>query len=346
MLYIDIKYAQIAGRSIERFKILKNSPFLACGRCKICGDSQKNKSKTRFYFYEKEGCVNAQCHNCGYSSSLGFYLKLQDAILSKEYFFEKFKDKNNSLPKPTIKPCKEFTPKKINYTKSDLPGLSVLPSVWDLPDDHFAKMYVTSRKIPKTTPLLFSENFCNFASQYKDDFKNTTKDHPRIIIPFTKDNRIYAFQARSLNGEQPKYITIFIEDDAPKIFGIEKLTVKRPVYVVEGPIDSLFIPNCIAALSSGLESCAFAASKIINNNLSDFVLVYDNEPRNVEIVKLYDKSIKSNHNVVVWPNNYKFKDINEAVIDGVHPKDIYDIIKNNTFSGIEAMVRFNSWKKV
>lgn len=343
MLYIDIKYAQIAGRSINLFRIAKNSPFLARGRCKISGDSQKNKTKTRFYFYEKDGKINAQCHNCGYSSSLGFYLKEYEPMLNTEYVFEKFKDS-----KPYSAPVKEpeFIPKQIKFKKSDLPSVSMLPSVWDLDSQHPVRKYIEGRKIPKSFPVLYAEKFCNFASQYKDEFKNATKDHARVIIPFIKDNRIFAFQARSLGNEKPKYITIFVDESAPKIFGLERLTAKRPVHVVEGPIDSLFIPNCIAALSSSLNQCAIKAQEVINNNLSDFILIYDNEPRNAEIVKLYDKSIESNYNVVVWPQSYKYKDINEAIIDGMDPRTIYDIIKSNTFSGIEARLRFNLWKKI
>jgi hypothetical protein len=343
LLYIDVKYAQFAGRSINLFKVVRNFPFLARGRCKICGDSQRNKSKTRFYFYEKEGKINAQCHNCGYSASLGFYLKEYEPLLNSEYVFETFKgSKEYSAP---VKE-QEFIPKQIKFQKSDFPHISVLPSVWELDETHPVRKYIEGRKIPKSFPVLYAENFCNFASKFKDEFKNTTKDHARIIVPFIKDNRIFAFQARTLGKETPKYYTIFIDESAPKIFGIERLTVKRPVYIVEGPIDSLFIPNCIAALSSSLYQCAIKAKEVINNNLSDFILVYDNEPRNAEIVKLYDKCIESNYNVVVWPQSYKYKDINEAVIDGMDPRTIYDIIKSNTFNGIEARLRFNSWKKI
>ena len=342
MLYIDIKYSQFAGAYLDRFKIAKNFPFLARARCKICGDSQKSKSKTRFYFYEKGGKINAQCHNCGYSSSLGFYLKEYEPNLYSQYVFEKFKD--------TDKPCAsviEFTPKPISYQKKVIEYTEhELVKVSELPDSDPVKQYVESRKIPKSYPLLLARNFCKFASKYKDDFKNAQKDHARIVIPFyDSDKEFCGFQARSLNGEQPKYITIFANDDATKIFGLDRLKVKRPVYIVEGPIDSLFVPNCIAALSSALSECAIKAQKIINNNLNDFILVYDNEPRNKEIVKLYDKSIESGYNVVVWPQSYNYKDINEAVIDGVPPQEVFDIIKNNVYTGIEARIRFNAWKK-
>ena len=59
-----------------------------------------------------------------------------------------------------------------------------------------------------------------------------------------------------------------------------------------------------------------------------------------------DVAIKMGHNVVIWPNTVHEKDINEMVVNGISPDEIEDIISNNTFSGIEAQINFNYWKKV
>lgn len=348
MLYIDTKYAQFAGIYIERFKVVKNNPFLARGRCKICGDSKKSRAKTRFYFYEKDGKINCQCHNCGWSSSLKTYLETYENHLYAEYNMEMFKERFGDR-EPTKAPEFEFKelPSAKKYTALAKLDEFGLPSVYALDTNHPTRKYVESRSLPKSVPILYAENFCKFASKYKEDFANAKKDHARIVIPFIDDNgSVYGFQARALGEEIPKYYTIFIDEEKPKIYGLEKLNAERNVYIVEGPIDSLFIPNCVAALSSNLQECANKISCLINKHLKGFVLVYDNEPRNKEIVKLYDKSIESNYNVVLWPSSFKYKDINAAIIGGMHPREIFTIIKENTFSGLEAKLRFAYWKQV
>jgi hypothetical protein len=116
--------------------------------------------------------------------------------------------------------------------------------------------------------------------------------------------------------------------------------VHEPVRIVEGPIDSLFVKNCVASGDSSLTTVAD------NISAGKKVLIFDNEPRNKEIVKLMQESIKSNHHIVIWPNIIEAKDINEMVMSGISPAEIESIISSNTFSGLEAQTKFVFWKKV
>lgn len=349
MIYIDIKYAQYAGVYIERFKILKHNPFTARGRCKICGDSKKSKTKARLYFFEIDGGIAVNCKNCGYGSPLSFYLKEQEPALYDQYKIETFADKMGVRPEDLEKNKEKiddslFVP---SYKPEPINSLGI-PKVIDLDDNHPVKKYVRdARKIPDYANVLYAEEFCKFASKYKDEFKGIKKDHSRIVIPFlNKSGEMIAFQARALGNEQPKYYTIFLNDKEREFYGVERINKDKNIYIVEGPIDSMFLPNGIAALSSNLRQCADKLSEQINKHLNGFILVYDNEPRNKEIVKLYDKSIELNYNVVLWPETFKYKDINAAIADGMPPKEVYKIIKNNTFRGLEARLRFAFWKKV
>lgn len=341
-LYIDIKYAKLAGLGISLFKLKKMSPFLAMGRCPICGDSQTNKFKCRFFFYEKQGKINASCHNCGYSASIGSYLKAQEPLMFKQYCLEIF-GKNDVIEKPKQE---DFIPEKIAPIVSKLTLDNVgLPLVKDLHYDNHARVYIESRNLPEY-PFLYAKEFCKFASQFNKDFA-TKKEHARVIIPFFgEDGSIHAFQARTLGNDEPKYYTVSVEEDSHKIFGIERINKDETVLVVEGPLDSLFLDNCIAARSSSLKECAIKSSRLIYNNpKNDYVLVYDNEPRNKDLCKLIEKAVDENFRVCLLPESWNHKDINDAILAGMQPNDIKALILNNTYQGLSAKLKFNNWKK-
>jgi hypothetical protein len=161
-------------------------------------------------------------------------------------------------------------------------------------------------------------------------------DHPRLLIPFrTEEREVFAYQGRAFGNEQPKYITIKLEDK-DKIFGLDRVDKTKNIYVVEGPLDSLFLDNCIA---------------IAGSDFSNFVrlhttIIFDNEPRNKEIIKQLEKTIGLGSNVVIWPNSMKHKDINDMIIAGYTKEQIQEIIIDNTFSGVKAKLRFAEWRKI
>ena len=69
-------------------------------------------------------------------------------------------------------------------------------------------------------------------------------------------------------------------------------------------------------------------------------IVFDNEPRNGEIVKQIEKMIDKGRKVVLWPDNVEEKDINDMILSGMTKENIQEIIKQNTFSTAEAKLRF------
>ena len=163
----------------------------------------------------------------------------------------------------------------------------------------------------------------------------------RLIIPFfDKEKRLIAVQGRALGESKIRYITVKIQDDVPKFYGLDRIDETKTVYVVEGPIDSMFLENAVATADSNLES-------IINVLPKDkVVLVFDNEPRNKEIVKKINLAIENHFNVVIWPEYIDSKDINEMILNGFSPDEIQDIISNNTFVNLRAKMEFVNWKKV
>ena len=161
-------------------------------------------------------------------------------------------------------------------------------------------------------------------------------DHPRVVLPFFDvNNNMFAFQGRAFGKEDPRYITIKLDENKRRIYGLDRLDVNKKVYVVEGPIDSLFLPNAIAAAGADL-----------NINLPNAVYILDNEPRNKQIVDKIQQLILNNKKVCIFPKSLKHKDINDMVMAGMSVAEIQTIIDNNTFSKLSAQQQLNNYKEV
>ena len=320
---IDSKYVGLISSRLQKFKKVK--PDLYNFRCPICGDSQKNKNKCRGYMYVVKNNTNFKCHNCGASLSLNNFIKKLDTTLHKQYTLEKFKEGHTGRSFVVDEP--EFKFKKPVFRKKlDLPKAS---------ENFFAKEYLEERKL-NPEKFYFTDKFKEWTNTKKQTFDSTYRDEPRIIIPmYDRDKNLIGFQGRSLTHNSVKYITVMLEDSAPKIYGLDTIDEKLPVYVVEGPFDSTFINNSVALCGSDGDLGYLEGS--------DTILVYDNEPRNREIVGRIERCIDRNQKVVIWPSNIIEKDINDMVLAG---HDVMSMIKLNTYSGLEAKVKFNSWKKV
>ena len=55
------------------------------------------------------------------------------------------------------------------------------------------------------------------------------------------------------------------------------------------------------------------------------------------------KTIDKGYSVVIWPIGIAEKDINDMFLAG---HDVQDLVQLNTYSGLEAKLKFNLWKKV
>jgi DNA primase len=165
------------------------------------------------------------------------------------------------------------------------------------------------------------------------------------VIPFRDENgKIFAYQGRAFGKEQPKYITIILDHNKDKVFGLDTVTKDKPVLVVEGPLDSLFLDNCIAVAGASFRSPLSIEGRLMQNG--ELTIIYDNEPRNKEICKQIERSINQGQRVVLWPESMKHKDINDMIVAGYTKEQIQDIIRNSTFSGAAAQLRFAEWRKI
>ena len=192
----------------------------------------------------------------------------------------------------------------------------------------------TARKLNPDN-FYYAEKFKKFANSLKPTFESETHDEERIIIPLYYEKNLIGFQGRSLGSSKVKYITVMLDDDAPKIYGLDNIRRDAPVYVTEGPFDSTFIRNAIAMCG--------ADADISRWGISNPVWIYDNEPRNREITNRISKTIDSGQSVVIWPESIDDKDINDMVMSGL---DVQSVIESNTYSGLQAKLKFNTWKKI
>jgi transcription elongation factor Elf1 len=326
MSYIDAKYINLISPQLVKFA--KKKEDLYTFRCPYCGDSAKNRNKTRGYFYRKRNDYFFKCHNCGQGRTLTNFLKDNSPVLHDEYVMERYKEgltgKASNTPDPDFKIKSPIFDKSIF---SDLQRIS------NLNITHKARAYLTNRQIPE-------KYFSNF--YYAEDFnawaglENTLKES-RIIIPLiTQDGKVFGYQGRSLDpSTKLRYITTILDKGYPKVFGLNHLTPSQRVYVTEGPFDSLFISNSIAMCGSDVTLDDF--------NFNDVVYVLDNEPRNKQIVDKYARLIDQGKSIVIWPTTVKEKDINDMVLSG---HDVQSMVESNVYQGLEAQVKFTAWKKV
>jgi len=322
---VDSKYIGLVSSRLTKFKRVK--PNLYNFRCPICGDSQKHKNKARGYFYGIKANVNFRCHNCGASMSFSNFLKQIDTTLHKQYVMEKFKDGfagvkgGSAIEKPAeLKfEAPQFKP------KLDLPKAS---------ENSAAKSYLEKRKL-NPNDFYYTDKFKAWSNSHKKTFDDVSYDEPRIIIPLFYKNTLVGFQGRSLGPSKVKYITVMINDDAPKIYGLDNIRRDAPVFVTEGPIDSTFLRNSIAMCG--------ADGDVGKWGVSTPVWVYDNEPRSKEITTRISNTIDRGESVVIFPSNIHEKDLNDMVLAG---HDVQSIVESNIYKGLEATLKFTTWKRI
>lgn len=310
--------------SLEKFKWRRDN--IATCRCFMCGDSKKCKTKTRGYFYANKGQYYYKCHNCGYACTIKTALESVSPHLAKEYALEAYRSGSTAFAVETISPVKAIIPDYIGTC------------ITELPESHYAKKYVDARGIPKEKQglLYFCENFAFIAEKF---FKTSVRE-PRLVIPFFDDQKkIIGVQGRSFEpNAKIRYITYKSPHVDRLWYGMDRINSLNDVYVVEGPLDSLFLANSIAMVGSSYPE--IMPTKIASSKL---VFAFDNEPRNAELHNMMEKVIDYGHSIVIWPN-IKEKDINEMVLKHGYDKT-KEMLDNNIYSGNSARLKFLSWRK-
>ena len=322
--------------TLENFS--KKSKTLYNCKCPVCGDSKTNKFKARGYFMvSREGTVVYYCHNCGASMSLSTYIQSERPELYSRYMLEKIKGKGeNKKPEKSISTL--YKPKNhdiLNSLERRNP---------------FAIEYMRRRNLPTDT-VYYTPEFQHYVNKLvPGKFKNPRPDK-RIVIPLVgKNSVLYGIQGRAIDPSPVKYITI-VFDGCPKIWGVDKVNFNKPYYVLEGPFNAMFLDNAIACCGGDLVDTLNKIDHVPDNA----IIVYDNDPRNPDIVKKIKSAISKGYKVVIWPEKINSgNDINDIISERLRnnlstledaKSYITGILENNTYQNLSASYKLKRWAK-
>lgn len=338
--FTDAHYINLLSGSLRNFK--QKTPELYNCSCPFCGDSQKDKTKARGYFFRDGDRFGFKCHNCGLSTSTGAVIRLVNPSLFMEYRLEKFKD-NTFRPKMVKSKKIELVEEPINIIEKKVIS-SKLTSILDLPDNHKAKDYILKRQVPDLSRVYYTDNWNTFVvTEFGDKYKDAPSDE-RIVLPFINQNKeLIGAQGRSLSRTGIRYITAKKENNN-LVFGLDNWDKFKHTYVFEGPIDSLFVENGLAVASSDLKSI-FTRFPLLDKDKT--TLVFDNEPRSKEILKLMSECIELGYNICIHSNILESKDINDMIKKGeLTQEGVMCYLQERTFKNLQAKLLFQDWKQI
>ncbi len=354
MTWLQRKYISLIAPFLDGF--VRKSDKLWNMRCMYCGDS-KNKSKKRGYLYEKKGMIHYKCHNCGVGRSFDTFLRDQGSAhgIYRAYVLEKLgKDTEIEPVKSDAEVLKEIR-STTSPTARSVERLfdSMMDKVSDLPDDHPAKVYALSRHIPedRLSRLYWVENIKDMgqlSEKAREKLEPLPGSERRIVIPaFDQFGKLIGVTSRDITGDSKlRYIATKISDDEePMIFGENLIDRSKTVFVVEGPLDSLFIDNCVAVGGSDFMKIVDRFPK------AGTVYIFDNQPMNPDVVKNYNTFVSSGNRIFIWPESIHWtecKDINDLAMKRPNmrfPENMTAFIEENTWEGLTAQMRLAKWVK-
>ena len=335
MIWLEEKYIAILSGRLLLFKKVRQNTYAF--RCPLCNDSKKNMFKTRGGLYVPPGSdgYNMGCFNCGASMKFVSFLGLLDKTLYDEYKLEEYRERSGGVATAAKQQQKPVVAPKQKFKKFDMTSLTRIDK---MSFNHPAMLYIQSRLIPKEQyhRLFYTPKYAKWVTDYAEKRYDQSIEHPRLIIPFfDRYGNVTRVAARAFGDEENRYLYTVADRDSTRLYGVDQIDHERPVYVLEGPLDSLFIPNAIAVGGASYTAPELAA-------IPNKIFVPDNEPRNKEVCDGIYKVVKSGEKVCIWQRDTA-KDVNKMIMDGMTNDELMALIKESTFSGIEAEIKFKEW---
>jgi hypothetical protein len=340
-IVVDVQFLNEISYRFEKFA--RKGNYLFNCRCPFCGDSQRSTIKARGYFFPAKDHLNFKCHNCGKSTTFANVLKTLDGATYRRYIKERFTDTS----KPQRSERKEPTFVKSEKRKEMEEAIDVrypfLEPVSSLPPNHDAVMYLTDRKIPDEYHHLFY--YCpktSFLSALCDKYAGKfNTEEPRVVLPvYNMDKHLVGVIARDITGKSSRrYLALRIDDKSDMMFGLDRVDFSENAIIVEGPIDSLFLHNAVAAGSTSLDKIDHYFEK------ERVTLVFDNQPRNKDVVKIVQSAVNQGFKVFVWPSHVEQKDINDLIKAGWTQDQVEEMIAERTYTGLSAKAKLFEWRK-
>lgn len=268
-------------------------------KCNICGDGSKQGNKrghlrlyrtngTQYWTYK---CFNDGCRASGNGEAWPgeFWLKytaphLYDNYIS-ELLSENRKDYSEEIKKLEEKVAiEQRIVRQEKYNKEQKSLEYFIPIIDNNKLCKTAIDLCIKRLIPEEVWSKFFVALPGKGSVYSN----------RMIIPFYDNNEeIYYWQGRALLEKQdPKYLNRLTDKDEA-IYNIFNIDKNKPVFITEGPIDSIFVENGIATL--GLE----VSEKMQNiiNTFDNVIYIFDGDKPGIKTAQKY---IQKGKKVFLW----------------------------------------------
>jgi hypothetical protein len=163
----------------------------------------------------------------------------------------------------------------------------------------------------------------------------------RLCIPFYDLNgKIIYYQTRAIyekDADIAKYLSKLNADKS--LYGINNIDSDlSTVFIFEGPIDSMFCKNGMAAC--GLSLTESQEEQLKKYCLFDHIWVLDNQTDNKKVKEKYEKLIDDGETIFFWPEEFNnYKDINEICMTLGKDHIPYKLFLNNSFSGLKAKIK-------
>ena len=338
--WLQEQYIEEAGKYLEGFRKVRDGLYNC--RCPLCGDSATNSFKKRGYFilHPENAGWSFYCHNCGASYPLKKFLKTTDEELFRRYCLEEFKAKKDLSFKKPAKPKKEVEATSAWDQKFLCHPMTKVCS--DLLDSHEAVEYLSSRGIDKEmmSHVLWTEDFPSLVKAViGTKYENSRLPEKGILFPVRNfDMKLVGWQIRDIHSQDKRFrfATCIADGSSGELCYVpRKLNKDRPVFVVEGCIDSLFLANSIARLQAALWK--FESSEM------ECIYFNDQERRNKEVSKEIGRCVKKGLRTALLESRYEGMDINDMVLSGMKPKDIESMLILNSYKGLTAQVKYSRW---
>ena len=333
MNYLDLKYVRLVSGYLSQWKEVGRD--LSRFRCPFCGDSKKNKSLARGYFFSLDDKALFKCHNCGVALPLGKFLSEIAPALASEYKFEKFETHKRPQFKKEADEDRfvTTTQHRLRRTKS---VLDICQRILSLPEEHHARQYLDGRLIPENmqAKLFYIENVQELAKKIPGYRDRKLRAMDAIIIPFFDEDSCLMYLQCRFFDEDFRYMTFQVEDEGKKIWGLDRVDWTKRVYVCEGPFDAMFLDNCIAVAGASIMSEIKYFRERATNEL---VLIFDKDYRsNAEVFSMLKDAVDAGHKVVLYDSTFVAKDLNAQIEEGWTEDQLRKYLERRTFSGLMA----------
>lgn len=271
--------------------------------------------------------------------SLKSFLRQRAPELYREYLLDMIRQ-DRPTPTPLLPP--DPVPAEVTPMFGRCGTRMTLPTMASLPSDHPAVVYCQGRGLPTAAldHLHFTDQWTQWIAETTWEYTFVEDHAPRLVIPwYDRGGTLLGAQARRIDttGQAARYVTLKAPTTIDKLYGWDRVEHHRRIYIVEGPLDSWFLPNAVASMDADL-------LRVYDHYFSSYTAVcaWDNEPRNVSVCRAMKAAIDRGISVVVWPTHLQEKDLNDMAQAG---HDVPTLVAQHTYKGLRAELEYLRWHK-